>query len=615
MKKHHDKRGQLLLLTVIVLGSVSFLSLLLHNILQRNNQFANLRYHQESAIELADAGIEYERWDMNINLDFNGDTHTLATGQVVTNINKLSSNLAEIESIGYSPSIADPVATRTIKLNAVIDTSDVAFNYGVQVGEGGVTMDNNSEIDGNLFSNGSISGSGTITRTAQVATSAVLAIDYGDQAVGQDGEYRFGYTLDELDVAQSFEAASNDDITKVSMKLKKKCKNLGQCPSNSTVYILGDDGSGNPDENNIITTGTLDSTKASETNYGWIDVPVAPAPLVNGNVYWITIDTSSISGTGDLDKYWYWAKWNENQGFGNGQAKYSPDWNDASPVWTVIVGDMNFRVFTGSSTTFIDGITINENAHAYEISNATIGGNAEYMIIDGVTTVSGSICPNVNCIADTPAPAIQNLPLSPGNISDFIDEAAAGTPTAGDVIIDGTNTSIGPTVIDGNLVVKNSAELRIDGTVHVLGNITVENNGVIYLNGSYGELSGTVMTDGKIVTQNNGTYCGSGWDTDTDTCDDSNGSYIMLLTTYKGLQDITDPAIDVKNNTESVIFYASEGMILLSQNAGLYEAVGYKLHLNEGTSVTYQTGLADTKFISGPGASWQVQQGSWREIF
>lgn len=609
------KRGQILVLTVIVIGAVAALAVILNGLVQQNNTFANLRYHQENALELAQAGIDYARWDMNVNLNFTGSTVTLTTGAFITTITQVSANLAEIESTGYSPSQTNPKGRRIIRVNATIDTTNVAFNYGVQVGDGGVTMDNNSVIAGNLFSNGLVLGSGTITGTAEVATGAVLGASHEIQSASPDGDYIFGRVSPELDAAQSFSIGSTNTVTKVSLRLKKACQNnmSNKCPPNLTARILGDS-AGSPNENNVVASGTLDQGLVSLNSYGWTDITIdTPATLTGGQTYWIVVSASDVYPAGNNDRYWLWGK-DKNQGYGNGLAKYSPDWNTGSPSWTTIVGDLNFRVFVGANTTFLEGVTVDEDVYAYEIRDAEIGDEAFYQVIDASSQVSGSPCPNAACHPDTPAPGLQNLPLSDANIADFKNEAIAGGAITGDFTVDGTSTSLGPKEITGNLVVTNSAQLRVTGTLYVHGTILVDNNAVIYLDPAYGGLSGTVISDDAITSQNNARFCGSGWDVGAGTCDTSQGSYIMLLT-VSPKQVVSDPAIAVKNNTQSVIFYAQSGTIALSNNAGLYEAVGYKLHLSENAVVTYEAGLADADFTSGPGASWQVQPGTWREVF
>lgn len=57
------------------------------------------------------------------------------------------------------------------KIQAVygLGGDNIQFYYGVQVGEGGLVMDNGSRVMGNVFSNGNITGSGTIDYSAIIS--------------------------------------------------------------------------------------------------------------------------------------------------------------------------------------------------------------------------------------------------------------------------------------------------------------------------------------------------------------------------------------------------------------------------------------------------------------
>lgn len=605
------QRGQILILTIIVIGAVGAFSLLLHGMVQQNNKFSNIRYHQEKAIQLAQAGIDHARWDLNQNLNFSGSTITTSEGTFVTTITQAGSNLVHIESTGYSPSQSNPTSTRTIRVDAMLDTNDVSFNYGVQVGEGGVQMNNGSQIIGNVFSNGSISGSGTITGTAQVATGAQLGATNETQSSGTDGDYIFGQASPTLDASQSFQPNTTATITRVSLLLKKACQNnqSNKCPPNLTMRILAD-ASGSPDKNNVIATGTLTESLVSMNAYGWTDITIGtPTTLTAGQTYWIMLSASDGYPSGNTDRYWYWGK-DKNQGYGNGVGKSSADWNASLPTWSTIIGDLDFRVYMGSNTTYLDGVRVNTDAYAYEIKNTTVGGDAYYQVITN-TNVSGSACPNSHCHPNTAPSGIIALPLSDANIQDFKDEGIAGGTTTGDVTVNATTMSLGPKEITGNLTVTNGADLTVNGTIYVHGTVSISNNAKVHLASAYGNTSGTIVADGKVDVSNNVIFCGSGWNGST--CNTSNGSYIMVLTT-SSKQLTSDPAVNVSNNAAAVIFYASSGLIKLNNNAGLYEAVGYKIYLENNATVTYQAGLANAKFTSGPGASWQVQPGTWREI-
>lgn len=118
-----------------------------------------------------------------------------------------------------------------------------------------------------------------------------------------------------------------------------------------------------------------------------------------------------------------------------------------------------------------------------------------------------------------------------------------------------------------------------------------------------------VISDKYIGISNNGTFRGSG----------QSGSYLMLLTTSNCDGSFSSPdcnsnnsAIDLHNQAVGVIFYAPNGMIFLHNGVNITEATGYKLKLDNTASITYDQGLANAQFSSGPGASWQIN--NWKEV-
>lgn len=59
--------------------------------------------------------------------------------------------------------------TRKLQVTYTIDSTNVDFYYGVQVGTGGLSMGSNSRVMGNVFSGGNITGSGTIDNNVIVS--------------------------------------------------------------------------------------------------------------------------------------------------------------------------------------------------------------------------------------------------------------------------------------------------------------------------------------------------------------------------------------------------------------------------------------------------------------
>jgi hypothetical protein len=112
----------------------------------------------------------------------------------------------------------------------------------------------------------------------------------------------------------------------------------------------------------------------------------------------------------------------------------------------------------------------------------------------------------------------------------------------------------------------------------------------------------------SISLTNNGTFQGSG----------QPGSYILILTTSPcdgispGDCAGNNSAIDILNNATGAVFYASDGLINVSNNVQATELTGRKIQLSNNAVVRYEQGLINANFTSGPGGGWQIT--SWKEI-
>ena len=81
----------------------------------------------------------------------------------------------------------------------------------------------------------------------------------------------------------------------------------------------------------------------------------------------------------------------------------------------------------------------------------------------------------------------------------------------------------------------------------------------------------------------------------------------MLLSTSSDSSN----AITVSGGAGAVIIYAPNGTINISGGASLKEATGYKMKVSGGSSITYESGLTNNNFSSGPSGSWAVED--WGE--
>ncbi len=563
-----------ILATIIVLGVVMTVVAALSLSSLRGQKINRNFIRSAEAFYAAESGIEDSLYRIIKGKNFQA-TNNLAVGSSTAAIN--------ISGSGSSKTIlVDGEASnrfRSLEVKLTTNTDDVSFYYGVQVGEGGLTMSNNAKVWGSIYSNGSVQGgSGAVlTGDAFVAGSAA-SLDQQSTVVGSD--FIFGKQVNEIDAGQSFIPSVSEKLTKLSLYLKK----FGN-PGNKTVRVLTDNG-GSPSKTlaGAGSYGTLIASQISQNNYGWIDVPLGTPPnLTAGTKYWIVVDTSA-----DNNDYFFWGK-DSTDSYAVGTGKYSPSWNASSPAWYSAGGDLAFKAWLGGVTNFIDSMQVGGNVHSNTISNSAITGDAYYQTISN-STVGGIQYPG------SPDPAMESMPISESNIADWKTDAEAGGVIYGDYyLVNYATASLGLKKIVGNMVISNGAQLTITGTIYVTGTINISNNAIINLGSNYGINSGVVLADGLISVSNNVVF-----NTLTP------GSYILFLSAKSG------DAITVANNANTVIFYASVGNVTIANNAKLKEVTAYKITLANNAEIFYETGLASAKFSSGSGASWEID--SWQEV-
>lgn len=554
----------------IAVGIVSYITLTL-----RAQRYA---INAEYTLKLAEAGLEKAVYELNQNSTYTGENNTeLGSGTFTTSVSSVDSNTKRITVTSYFPDNVSPLVTRSLSASVAIDASIVSFNFGVQVGNGGITMNNGSQIIGNVYSNGSITGSGSITGDATVAGGTASSPD--QQWTVQNGTQNVGQASGNRYLAQSFIPSSSLVINKVSLYLKK----VGS-PNDLTIQVVTDN-SGNP-SSTVIASGVLRASSVGSA-YTFVDGTLNSSPtLTGGQRYWVKI-TSTVSAS----NYMIWGS-DTTDAYSSGTAKSSS--NNSS--WSALSTDLDFQVWMGGVITSIDGITVGGTAWAHDLKNCNVQ-NAIYQTISSCT-VSGS-----QTVSSTDAsPAA--MPISDAQIDDWESIAEAGGVTSGNYSVTGTQT-LGPRKIDGNLTISNNATLVIAGPLWVRGNVTFSNNATFRVSPGVGnsgvvliaDTPGSESTSGIVTLTNNTVVEGNG----------SAGSYPMIVSTYSG----TGNAINLSNNVDSVILYAPNGTITVSNNAGANQITAKKLVLDNNTIITYINGLQSATFSNGPGGSWTFLPGTY----
>lgn len=552
-----------------------------------NYQISGKRIASTQSVYHAESGAEDALMQIKRNSGYGSTATTLtttfnATNRVDTSINTVSGQTCasskEITAAGYVGTLV-----RKIQLNNCPTPSpNIDFVYAMQAGANGITMSNNSTINGSSYTNGNHTGGSGSTVTGDVwvaGAPSATATPAHDPA--SPAEFLFGRSTDtnKTDVAQSFiaDTTSSSKLIKVQLKVRK----FGN-PSNATVRIVTDNA--NTPSSTEVASGTLVATTVGLTHQ-FIDVSMtSPPTLTSGTKYWIVIDTSSSATN-------YWS-WNSQNGYANGKGMSSPQWQSSgSMTWNDTNADFAFKAFMGAPATLASGLTVGNDIHANTITGNTVSRDAYYQTNNG-SSIGRTSYPG------SPDPPTRDLPVSAANIQDLKDLASAGTLHTGDYTVPSNSSrTIGPMKITGNLLVENNAELVLTGTLWVQGTIIFINNAEIRLDPGYGSDSGAIVSDGTITISNNVSFAGSG----------NSDSFVMLATTSTSNQ-----AIYVSNNAASIILAAIYGTIHINNNGGANALAANGVSLANNATITYVSGLADVQFSAGPGGSFQAK--GWREV-
>ena len=259
-------------------------------------------------------------------------------------------------------------------------------------------------------------------------------------------------------------------------------------------------------------------------------------------------------------------------------------------------GDITDTVIVAGNGNMIDGLTVGKDAHVYNCKDSSIIGTLTY--------VSGGTIDNCTAeeIVDGGPEEIaqRDFPVTQEMIDSWKSEAESGGIISGDLVVD-EDMSLGPVKIEGNLFLDD-AVLTMTGTIWTQGTFDTANNAEAVLDeDSYGNLSGVLMADGTIEIRNNVSLKGTS----------SPSSYLLVISNSPSLLEDT-PAINVRNNALGSILFTPNGLMLINNNVELTEATAYKLILENNTQITYEIGLENLEFTSGPGGSWTVTD--WEEI-
>ncbi|MSU74307.1 hypothetical protein EXS57_00840 [Candidatus Kaiserbacteria bacterium] len=267
-------------------------------------------------------------------------------------------------------------------------------------------------------------------------------------------------------------------------------------------------------------------------------------------------------------------------------------------------------VVSSGASGLVYGIHATSSVYAHTIGNAgtaTIVDKNAYYTTKTNTTVTGTSYPGSVDQVSVP------LPISDEQISEWEGIAAAGgtaTCSGGTYKISSGSVSLGPRKIPCDLEISDNAVITVGGHIWVTGNIVLKNSARINMASSLGAESVAIIADkptdqltsSKISVENSVVLQNSGIP----------GSFIFLISQNKSAETGGSvEAISLENSASVMVAYAAHGLIPIENSVSLKEVTAYKVLLENTATVTYDTGLPNVVFESGPGGSWIFVPGTY----
>jgi len=163
------RKGETLIIGIILLTVILILAASLFSRIASFLHFGSNTILKEQALYLAEAGLEKAIWQLNeTSGSYTGETNTFLPdqpndlGQFSVSVNEINPALKTITSTGYVPNATSPRAQVTVKADTQITNQVISFAYATQIGSGGIVMNNQAGIKGNVYELGNVYSNGGI---------------------------------------------------------------------------------------------------------------------------------------------------------------------------------------------------------------------------------------------------------------------------------------------------------------------------------------------------------------------------------------------------------------------------------------------------------------------
>ena len=167
---------------------------------------------------------------------------------------------------------------------------------------------------------------------------------------------------------------------------------------------------------------------------------------------------------------------------------------------------------------------------------------------------------------------------------------------------------LGEKKINGNLTINPkdpNKEIQITGPIWVRENLVIESNSLIGLDKSITEVSQLVVVDGTILSN-----AGVRFGFNQDPLDINKAAFLLFISTASSPMDVCDKdnyAVRLFSNTNSVLFYAVNGCVLVNANGTFQGAIlGEKIRVVTNSVVAYDPRLQNAIFGLTKSGGWQT---------
>ncbi len=612
--------GASLGMALVLTSAVLVLAIAIFDFTQQSTRLSSRRVNEQAAIRLAEAGIEKTVWCLNnpTNTTDCPGNPTVYVGESSVSVGNgtfttsWDSGSRTVTSTGNVSGSGGPTS-KTLKTVLSRSGAEVAFQYGLQVGTGGITMSNSSQIIGNVFANGSVTGYNTATITGDV----ILAVGDATTNVGVDPSPNtttiFGRTSPNTRyVAQSFVPTITDSVYEIDLKVAR----TATAPSAINVKLYTHDAANDRPGSQLATksvAGSVFPVNIAGWDNGWTEVSISPTALTAGTKYWIVLEVSTTNNSN-----YYFVLHSTGDPYTSNTARIGSSLTSLSQLGSA-GSDIAFAVKMGGTFPVLamnGGVGGSVKAHTIGDTNVTptvnVGNHAYYQALNGTVRANTSgtpetctTTPGTYCHPNTPEETPAQFPLTSAQINQL--ELGAGSTTVGTQTFISGNTNLGPVVINGDLYISNTAIVTLTGTIWVKGNIVMSNSGKIVLSDSYGTDSGVIIahdpsnptSKGKIYVSNSAQILGN-----------SNPDTFILAIAMSN--DLSSSVVGLSNSQVGSIYYAPNGLVSVSNSASMKELVAKKITTANSATITYDQGLVNEFFSSGPGGSWAYQKGTYQ---